>query len=295
MHTIIGVGEVLWDVFEDGRVLGGAPANFAYHVHCLGCTGLTFSRIGDDKPGDDILAALDATGLCTGFIQRDCNYPTGKVNIELDEEGIPHFDIMEDVAWDYMHPERQWLDAARGADAVCFGTLSQRNPRSRETIHEVLETADNAVRILDLNLRGDLFSKDIITRSLERCEVLKLNIYEMATLREMFGVPQQHNAPFARDLIRDYGIDLLCITRGEDGCEIYTADQQVEDTPSATSIVDTVGAGDAFCAGLTVKYLGGEDLDQIARGANTLGAYVAGCRGAMPDISDELVEEFRAI
>ncbi|MFW6456784.1 MAG: carbohydrate kinase family protein [Planctomycetota bacterium] len=292
MHTAIGIGEVLWDVFEDGRVLGGAPANFAYHVHCLNCTGLTFSRIGSDKPGEDILATLRGAGLCTEFIQRDNDHPTGKVDIELDEEGVPRFDILEDVAWDYMQAERRWLDAARGADAICFGTLSQRNACSRETIYKVLDAAEKTTCVLDLNLRDDLFSHDIITESMKRCDILKINTYELATLREMFECEHEDNTSFSHHIIEDYEIDLLCITRGEDGCELYTSDSTAEAAAPSTSIVDTVGAGDAFCAGLTVNYLEGKDLQSIARGANLMGAYVAGCRGAMPDVPENIVEDF---
>lgn len=294
MHTIIGIGELLWDVFEDGRVLGGAPANFAYHVHCLGCTGLTFSRIGEDQPGDDILTALDGVGLCTGFIQRDATHPTGKVDIELDDDGIPRFDILSDAAWDYMHTERRWLDAARGADAICFGTLSQRNPCSRETIYEVLDTAENAVRVLDLNLRGDLYSREVLAESMKRCDILKLNVYELATLRETFERPQENNIEFSREIMSDFEIQLMCVTHGEEGCIIYTENEVVEDPPPPTSILDTVGAGDAFCAGLTVKYLQGQSLRSIARGANLLGAHVAGCRGGMPNMPQEVVDEFNA-
>jgi len=291
MYTIIGLGEVLWDVFEDGKVLGGAPANFAYHAHCLGHTGLVLSRVGTDELGDDILSALDGAGLCTEFIQRDGSHPTGRVLVQLDAEGDPTFTIVEDVAWDCMEPERRWLDAARGADVVCFGTLAQRTTGSRCTIGRVLDAAANAVRIFDVNLRQQFYSEEILVESLGRATILKLNAEEVARLGEMFG-GEKAEADFARRLMSEHGIELVCVTRGADGCTLHSPDQSVSRPVPPTQAVDTVGAGDAFSAALAVKYLEGRPLDKIADAANFLGACVAAGRGAMPPVPEEVVEHF---
>jgi fructokinase len=293
MYTIIGLGEVLWDIFEDGKVLGGAPANFAYHVHCLGHTGLPFSRVGRDALGRELIASLDARSLCTGFIQRDPDHPTGQVHVELDDQGVPDFTITEGVAWDYMQAERRWIDAARGADAICFGTLCQRNPESRETIRTVLEAASESVLVFDVNLRHQFYTPQIITDSLKRCAVLKLNTPEVAELRQLLELSGTE-PDMIRSLMDMYEIQLACVTRGENGCTVYTAEHRVDSEVPPTNVVDTVGSGDAFSAGLTVKYLDGSPPESIARGANLLGAYVAECRGAMPQMPQQIVEQFNS-
>jgi fructokinase len=293
MYTIIGLGEVLWDIFEDGKVLGGAPANFAYHVHRLGHTGLPFSRVGTDPLGKELITSLDAVGLCTGFIQRDPDHPTGQVHVELDDEGVPDFTIMEEVAWDYMRAGRRWVDAARGADAICFGSLCQRSPESREAIRTVLDAAADAVLVFDVNLRHQFYSRPIITDSLDRCTVLKLNLREVAELRQMLELGGTERE-LIRDLMDDYEIDLVCVTRGENGCSIYTSQEQTDSSVPPIQVVDTVGSGDAFSAGLTIKYLDGSPPQSIARGANLLGAHVARCRGAMPDVPQQVIEQFNS-
>lgn len=293
MYTIIGLGEVLWDIFEDGKVLGGAPANFAYHVHRLGHTGLPFSRVGTDELGKELITSLDAVGLCTGFIQRDPHHPTGQVHVELDEEGVADFTIIEEVAWDYMRADRPWTDAARGADAICFGTLCQRSRESREAIRTVLDAAADSVLVFDVNLRHRFYSRRIITDSLERCTVLKLNLGEVAELREVLGLGGTEQE-LIRGLMEEYEIDLGCVTRGENGCSIYTPDAQADSVVPPIQVVDTVGSGDAFSAGLTVKYLDGSPPESIARGANLLGAHVARCRGAMPEVPQQVVEQFNS-
>lgn len=294
MHTIIGLGELLWDIFPDGKVLGGAPANFAYHVHQLEQNGLPFSRIGADALGDEIMSFLESVRLCTGFIQRDNDHPTGQVHVKVDASGHPEFDIKEDVAWDYMEPERRWLDAARGADAICFGTLCQRNRRSRNTIGKMLDVASDSVLVFDVNLRGRYFSREIIVDSLEQCTLLKLNIHEQTTIQQLLDLPCPER-DMALAIMDQYDIELVCITRGEEGCVVHTREDEVHSGVPQTEVVDTVGAGDAFCAGLTVKYLQDSPTEMVARGANLMGAYVAGQRGAMPEVPENLVAEFNSL
>ncbi|MFP4175723.1 MAG: carbohydrate kinase family protein [Planctomycetota bacterium] len=290
MHTVIGLGELLWDIFEDCKVLGGAPANFAYHVHCLRRTGLPFSRVGSDELGDELLASLSSRELCTDFIQRDRQHPTGKVFVELDEEGVPAFEIQDDVAWDYMKVERRWLDAARGADAICFGTLCQRSEKSRKTIRRILEEGKDSIRVLDLNLRKNCFNREIISGSLERCDILKLNVYEYSTLQELYNRPCGEGE-FAECLRNRHGMDLVCVTHGEEGCRLYSNGGEVRGEAVEVDVADTVGAGDAFCAAMTVNYLRGENLQKVADSANRLAAYVASHRGAMPHIPERIIEE----
>jgi len=291
---IIGLGEVLWDVFEDGKALGGAPCNFAYHVNGLGHEGLVFSRVGRDALGDEILAHLGRLGMSTDYLQRDPIHPTGTVNVRLDERGNPGFTIVEGVAYDFMEPEASWLEAARTSDALCFGTLAQRNDRSRKTIQHILEAAADAVVIYDVNLRQHFYSARIIRESLARADVLKLNEQEVLDMR---GILAAEGAPdaFLRGLMRQYDIRLVCVTRGAGGCTLYGAEGTISRPVPPTEVVDTVGSGDAFTAGLAIKFLEKRPLNAIAEAANLLGAYVAGCRGATPALPQELVDRFNRL
>jgi fructokinase len=294
--TIIGLGEVLWDLFEDGKVLGGAPFNFAHHVTNLGHRGLPLSRVGEDRLGDEILAAAAELGMTTDYLQRDPEHPTGTVVVALDAEGAPDFTIVEDVAWDYLEPDEAWLELADGADAVCFGTLAQRCEQSRRSIQQVLAAAEGAAGICDINFRQRFYSRQVVTESLAAASVLKLNEREVAALRELLrpGTRDADEA-FVRGLMGDYGLELTCITLGADGCRLVTAEGAVSQPVPPTEVVDTVGAGDAFTAGLAVKFLEGASLEAIAEGANLLGSFVAGRRGATPPLEPDVLERFRAL
>ncbi|MHC4788608.1 MAG: carbohydrate kinase family protein [Planctomycetota bacterium] len=294
--TIVGLGEILWDLFEDGKLLGGAPCNAAYHAAALGHRGVPLSRIGEDRLGDELVGAVEALGVPVDFLQRDPDHPTGTVRVSVEEGGSPEFVIAHDVAWDYMEPDDRWLELAEGADAICFGTLAQRSAQSRTTIQQVLAAAAGAVRVYDVNFRQHFYSRDVVTESLAAANVLKLNEQEVGLLRTLLH-PDSGTAPagFVRALIADYGLDLACITLGERGCLLVTSREEVARPVPPTRTMDSVGSGDAFTAGLVVKLLEGAPPASIAEGANLLGAYVAGRRGAAPPLSDELLERFRAL
>jgi len=294
VFVILGVGEVLWDVFEDGKALGGAPCNFAYHVGALGQQGLPLSRVGQDELGDELLRELDSLGLRTDLIQRDPVHATGTVLVKLDAGGVPDFTIVEDVAWDYVEPADAWIEAARQADAVCFGTLAQRSPASRSAIDRVLEAAGDSVLIFDVNFRQRFYSAPIVRESLARATVLKLNEVEVDQMRGLLGWGAAEGE-FLRRLMDEFQIALACVTRGEEGCTLYSAERTVSRAVPPVSVVDTVGSGDAFSAGLAVKYLQGRPLESIAEGANLLGAYVAGCRGATPPMPAEIIDRFGSL
>jgi fructokinase len=306
--TIIGLGEVLWDLFDDGKVLGGAPFNVAYHVTGLGHRGIPLSRVGEDRLGDEIIGAAEGLGMETGCIQRDPDHPTGTVIVELDSAGTPDFTIVQDVAWDYMEPDERWLRLAAECSAVCFGTLAQRSPQSRGAIRQVLSAAEKAVRVCDINFRQQFYSHEVVAESLASSTVLKLNEQEVGRLREVLQPPAGSRArgarssvagrstdAFLRGLIGDYGLKLACVTRGARGCRLITADEAVSRPVPRTNVVDTVGSGDAFTAGLVVKFLQGGSLAAVADAANLLGAYVAGQRGATPRLTPEVRERFGAL
>lgn len=296
MHTIIGIGEVLWDCFEDGKVLGGAPCNLAYHVHAFGHRGALLSRVGTDEAGDQIIESLTRLGLPTDLVQRDREHPSGVVLVKLDDAGVPEFTIVEDVAWDYLVAGDAWVAAAHAADAVCFGTLAQRNAAGREAIRRVLDAAakGGALIVCDLNFRQHFYSRGVLADSLARSSVLKLNDSEVVELRRMLGGPADEEQ-FVRALMSDHNVHLTCVTRGADGCTLYSPDDTVAAPVPPTSVVDTVGSGDAFTAGLIIKHLDGRPLGAIAQAANLLGAFVATRRGATPEAPRDLVERFTAV
>ena len=292
--VIVGLGEVVWDVFGDEKALGGAPINSAYHVNCLSHTGLALTRVGNDELGDEAIAAFQSLGMCTDYVQRDPDHPTGWVNVELDSNGIPDFTIIEHVAYDFMELDESWIEQGRRADAICFGTLAQRSPQSRQTIQRVLEAAESACHVYDVNFRQSFYWLDLVGESLARTDVLKLNEEEVQKMQELFGTGGEP-ADFIRQLMKDCSIDLTCVTRGDKGCTLYRGDESVSRVPPRTHVVDTVGSGDAFTAGLMVKYLEGRPLEAIADAANLLGAHVAGRRGATPEPSAETIEKFNAL
>ena len=294
MFVMLGLGEALWDVFHDRKVLGGAPCNFAYHVKALGHEGVPLSRVGRDKRGHELLGALRALGLRTDLIQSDAVHATGEVLVTLDGQGVPDFTVVEDVAWDYMEPEAAWIAAARQADAVCFGTLAQRSPGSRLAIARVLDAAEQSVLIYDVNFRQQFYSRQIVRESLARTTVLKLNELEVDQMRELLG-RSDGEAEFLRGIMDEFDVALTCVTLGPKGCTLYSREHTVSRGAPAVSVADTVGSGDAFAAALAVKYLQGCPLESIAEGANLLGAYVAGRHGATPRLSAEVIDKFHSM
>jgi fructokinase len=186
--NVVGVGEILWDLLEGGPQLGGAPANFAYHAHALGAHAQVITRVGDDDLGREIIRRFQGMHLPTSAVQVDSRAPTGTAKVSLSGDGLAHFVIEENVAWDYLAATPEALAAARQADAICFGSLAQRSGRSRSAIQElVAATPDHALRVFDINLRQHYYSREVIEQSLRLANVLKLNEDEVPVLAEMFG------------------------------------------------------------------------------------------------------------
>jgi len=287
--TVVGIGEILWDVFADGKHLGGATANFACHAQALGDRGCNVSRIGDDPLGREILERLGRLGLTTRYIQIDRRLPTGTVVVQVDRFGQPDFTIIPDVAWDNIRPNPPLLRLARRAHAVCYGSLAQRGPVSGRTIRQVLLAARSALHVCDLNLRGrflDLDASDgyrmaVVARSIGMAEVLKLNDDELATVRRAFNRTEEGDALLLW-LIREFGLWLVCVTRGAKGCVLRTARKRTESPGVRVKVVDTVGSGDAFTAALVHHLLRGRSFQEVADFANRVGAFVASRPGATP-------------
>lgn len=292
-YIIVGLGELLWDIFLQGKCLGGAPANFAYHISALGHKGIMASRIGKDTLGKEIIDVIAALGLTRKYIQIDPNHPTGTVDVRVDSNGHPKYTITENVAWDFFEFDEKWKILAEKADAVCFGSLAQRSSESRTTIIEFLRhTGKETVRIFDINLRQNFYSPEIITQSLKISSILKLNDEELPILIDLLGYQKKESEEeLCRLLIEKYGLDLVCLTKGSNGSLLVNERETVKHPGRKVTVIDTVGAGDAFTAALAIQYLKGSSLERISEGANRLGSWVASQAGATPPANKYVVEK----
>jgi fructokinase len=288
--AIVGVGEVLWDLLPTGRQLGGAPFNFVFHCHQLGQTAVMVSRVGRDGLGLEIRAALARRGLTDAFLQHDPDHPTGTVPVTVGAGGQPQFTITENVAFDHLTPEPAW-DALFGqAVAVCFGTLVQRNPAGRAAVQEALARARNALTICDINLRQQYFDRATVEASLRACRWVKLSDDELVVLQKLLQLQGRTPSGTLRDLRRRFAVELACVTRGERGCLVQADDEEIVVPGRPVAVVDTVGAGDAFTAGLLVTTLEGRPLVDAAMFANRLAGRVAASAGGTPVIDRRDIE-----
>jgi fructokinase len=282
-HTVVGLGELLWDLLPAGKQLGGAPANFAYITSLLGDEGIPASRLGQDALGEAAILRLRELGLPTAFIQEDADHPTGTVQVEVDTAGQPRFEISESVAWDFLDWTPQWQRLAQQADAVCFGSLAQRSEPSRTTIRNfVLASRPNAVRIFDVNLRQSFFTAQLLAESMKLATLVKLNHEELPRIMRLFELEHRREEDSARRLLSLHDLKLICVTRGNNGSLLVSAGECSEHAGFKVKIADTVGAGDAFTAALVHGYLRGTSLGQINENANRVGAWVASQSGATP-------------
>lgn len=288
---VVGMGEALWDVLPEGKKLGGAPANFAYHVSQFGLESRVVSAVGQDKLGAEILENFRQKQLY-GLIET-VPYPTGTVQVELDAEGVPCYDIKEGVAWDNI-PYTQALDGlARQTHAVCFGSLAQRSIVSRQTIHRFLDSmpdAPDTLKIFDINLRQSFYSKEILCDSFSRCNVLKINDEELVTVSRMFGYPGIDLQDKCWILLAKYNLKMLILTCGVNGSYVFTPGHvSFVETPKV-QVADTVGAGDSFTAAFTSAILRGRSVAEAHRLAVETSAYVCTQQGAMPVLPKTLTE-----
>ncbi len=282
-HIVVGLGELLWDLFPAGEQLGGAPANFAYITSLLGDEGIPASRLGQDVLGTDAIRRLGELGLSTEFIQKDADHPTGTVKVEVDRTGQPRFEISESVAWDFLAWTPQWQKLAQQADAVCFGSLAQRSKQSRTTIRRFLMALrKNAVRVFDVNLRQNFYTTQVLGESMKLATVVKLNHEELPKIMRSFELENRSEEDSARRILSSHEVKLVCVTRGNGGSLLVSADECSEHPGFKVKVADTVGAGDAFTAALVHGYLRRTPLAQINETANRVGAWVASQSGATP-------------
>jgi fructokinase len=285
---VVGIGEILWDILPDGREMGGAPANFAFHAQAMGAASVIVSAVGDDPAGCEILARLRSRGLDLSGVAVVSGAPTGTVTVALDAGGIPHYTIHERVAWDIIPWTAGLGDVAARADAVCFGTLAQRSPVSRATIGAFLAaTRPDCLRVLDLNLRQSYFSRDIVVGLLGCATVLKLNDEELRTVSRMLALPGSESQALA-GLLEGYPLSLIALTKGPSGSRLFGRGVDISHPGSPVETADTVGAGDAFTATLVAGLLRKRSWEEIGDRANRIAGYVCSRKGAWPDLPAEL-------
>ncbi len=296
----MGIGEVLWDLLDTGPQMGGAPANFAYHAHALGANSHAITRVGKDDLGRGILRRFRELGLPTSAVQEDESAPTGTAKVSLCGDGLAHFTIQENNAWDYLAITPEAEAAAMSADAICFGSLAQRGQKSRTTIQRLVgATSSQALRVFDINLRQRHYSRQTIEQSLRLANVLKLNDDELPVLVEMFdfsGSIEDQIERLAHRLGGNPGASskdcaVVALTRGAHGSLLYRDGRWSDCASHPVEVVDTVGAGDSFTAALVLGLLHNLDLDKINSIANDVARYVCSQAGATPAIPASFAEQ----
>jgi len=285
-YKVAGIGEVLWDQLPQGDVLGGAPANVAFHAGQLGAESYIVSAVGNDEQGDEIVARLKAKDI--NLLISRVDKPTGTVKVTFDDKGVPDFVITRDVAWDYIELTPQSTDLASQLDAVCFGSLAQRNNVSHLAITKFLSLVpEKALKIFDINLRQNFYSKQLINESLLISNVLKINDEELLIIAKLYGW-QGDEEYLCQKLLESYELKLLACTCGASGSYLYSKDDKSFIKSPVVKVKDTVGAGDSFTAALMVSLLNGYALSECHSLAVDISAFLCENEGAMPEYSEAL-------
>lgn len=283
----VGMGEALWDVLPEGRQIGGAPANFAFHAGQLGFPSVAVSAVGNDALGDEIMEIFTDKGL--QYLLERVGYPTGTVQVTLDADGIPNYEIREGVAWDNIPLTDSLHSLAERTGVFCFGTLAQRNAVSRASIRHFLgHMPDSGLKVFDINLRQHFYDREVIVSSLEACNVLKINDDEYERLRPMLALEGMSLEADCWELLRRFCLRGLVLTCGAAGSHIFTQSEHSYLETPRVRVADTVGAGDSFTAAYCAAVLAGKSTREAHRLAVDLAAYVCTQHGAMPEVPEEL-------
>lgn len=289
--VVVGMGEALWDVLPEGKKIGGAPANFAYHVSQFGLPSCVVSAVGNDALGKEIIENFTSKGL--NQLIAEVPYPTGTVQVEIDPAGVPQYEIKENVAWDNIPYTDLLQNLAKRTKAVCFGSLAQRNVVSRNTINLFLDAmpkTDDTLVVFDVNLRQGFYNKEILCNSMKRCNILKINDEELVTVSRMFGYPGIDLQDKCWILLGKYNLKMLILTCGINGSYVFTpGNVSFQPTPKV-EVEDTVGAGDSFTAAFIASIIKGKSVTEAHSLAVRTSAFVCTKQGAMPVLPSELTK-----
>lgn len=287
---VVGLGEALWDILPDGKKIGGAPANFAYHVSQFGLDSCVCTAIGADRFGDELLESFASRQL-QGLIPV-VPYPTGSVEVELDEDGVPSYNIKENVAWDNIPWTPELEELSTRVRAVIFGSLAQRNVVSRDTIRRFLEAVPDSAdcyKIFDINLRQNFYTTETLHDSMNRCNILKINDEELVIVSRLFALPGIDLEAKCRTLLEQYDLKMLILTCGVNGSYVFTSESVSYLPTPKVNVVDTVGAGDSFTGAFTAALIKGRSIPEAHKLAVDVSAYVCGSNGAMPELPESLL------
>lgn len=279
--AIICFGEILWDVLPTGRIAGGAPMNVAFHANQLGLESKMISKTGDDDLGKELKRFLENIGVSVELIQTDSTFPTGIVNVTLDKNGSPFYEIVSPVAWDYIHPEDKVKDFVKNADALVFGSLACRTERNKRTLLEYTDLAN--IRVFDVNLRTPFYSKSLIEELLGKADIVKMNDEELALIAEWQGISGNEKSQL-ESIKNEFSLDVIILTKGRHGAVCLDETGCYEQPGFQVKVQDTIGSGDAFLAAFLSRYLKGESTDDCLEFASAVGAMVVTKQGGTPKI-----------
>lgn len=289
--VIVGIGEALWDVLPEGKKIGGAPANFAYHVSQFGLESCAVSAVGDDELGKEIRSNFEEKKLQT--LIETVPYPTGTVQVEIDKLGVPQYDIKENVAWDNIPFTPQIEELAHRTKAICFGSLAQRSKVSRNTIEQFIEAmpkTEDTLIVFDVNLRQSFYSREVLDRSMKRCNVLKINDEELITISRMLGYQGTDLQSKCWILLGRYHLKMLILTCGVNGSYVFTPGSMSFIATPKVKVADTVGAGDSFTGAFVASILKGLSVADAHQKAVNVSAFVCTQRGAMPTLPADYID-----
>ena len=288
--VIVGIGEALWDVLPEGKKIGGAPANFAYHVSQFGLESCAVSAVGDDELGKEIRSNFEEKKLQT--LIETVPYPTGTVQVEIDKLGVPQYDIKENVAWDNIPFTPQIEELAHRTKAICFGSLAQRSKVSRNTIEQFIEAmpkTEDTLIVFDVNLRQSFYSREVLDRSMKRCNVLKINDEELITISRMLGYQGTDLQSKCWILLGRYHLKMLILTCGVNGSYVFTPGSMSFIATPKVKVAHTVGAGDSFTGAFVASILKGLSVADAHQKAVNVSAFVCTQRGAMPTLPADYI------
>lgn len=288
---IVAFGELVWDVFQDGKILGGAPVNLVYRVNAFGDQGHLLSRIGDDDLGKEALKGLAALQISDDHVQTDSEFPTGEVHIKIGAEGRPDYIIEPDMAFDHIEFTAEALKLVRDADCLVFGTLVQRYGISKNTLRELLKEAPVPIKYLDLKLRKNCYNRTILTSSLDAANILRVKENELYTLKSELGLFEFETRALAQEVINEYNLDIVLVTKSKSGaCAVCKDGGYFEDSGYLIDMADTVGSGSAFSAGFLHVYLESGNIEDALQYGNAAGAVTATTHGATSPVTPKQIE-----